>query len=408
MARLMAQTMKSMIPLLAVALLMGLTGAASAVVLEGTGIATIRGGDMDAARAEARKAALRDVSLQYDARISSEDTMEEGRITNSRLTVASSARASNVQIIDERQVGGALRITLRAEVSEENGNCQVGEAANLRKRVAVTGFTVQDPDQTRHGRLDDAGEVLPQMLQAGLQDQGNLQVLKAATTQLYPDVVNAPTKRQFDNRLTNVTEVARELGAQFVVAGVIRDIGVENPSAWGSSVLHKIGRGLGATNQDRRFVADLMIFDGFSGSPVYQKRFETRGRWNASKGASVGFGSVAFMDTEYGGAVGGLIQNMGAEIQSALACQPFMTRITRVEGQRVTLESGATSGLRPGDTLELYRSYAHFDSLGATPELKDADTEVTLDSVFPEYANGLIPQYGALENVQRGDIAIVW
>lgn len=74
----------------------------------------------------------------------------------------------------------------------------------------------------------------------------------------------------------------------------------------------------------------------------------------------------------------------------------------------MTLESGATSGLRPGDSLKLYRSATHFDSLGATPELKDADIEVTLDSVFPEYANGLIPQYGALENIQRGDIAIIW
>lgn len=404
----MAGTMTLMFRLLVAFLLLGLSPAAVAVTLEGTGIATIRGGDLDAAREEARKAALRDVSLQYDARIRSEDTVQDGRITNSRLTVASSARASNVQVIDEQQVGNALRVTVRAEVSDEAGNCHVGEAANLKKRVAVTGFTVQDPDQTRHGRLDDAGEVLPQMLQSGLQSQGNLQVLKAATTQLHPDVVNAPTSRGFDNRLSNVVKVARELGAQFVVTGVIRDIGVENPSAWGSSVLHKIGRGLGASNQSRRFVADLMIFDGFSGSPVYQKRFETRGRWDAGKGESVGFGSVAFRDTEFGQAVGEEVTAMGDEIRSALACQPFMTRVTRVEGQKVTIESGATSGLRPGTSLELYRSYAHFDSPGATPELLDADTEVTLDNVFPEYASGLIPEHGALENIQRGDIAIIW
>lgn len=402
--------MMKMLPakLLAILLLLTLAGTSGAVVLEGTGIATIRGGDLDSAREDARKAALRDVALQYDARIRSEDTVEEGRITNSRLTVASSARARNVKIIDERQVGNALRVTITAEVSEEDGNCHVGEAANLKKRVAVTGFAVQHPDQARYGRLDDAGEVLPQMIQARLQDGGNFQVLKAATTQLYPDATNAPTARQFDNRLTNVTQVARELGAQFVVAGVIRDIGVEDPSAWGSSVLHKIGRGLGATSRERRFVADLMVFDGFSGSPVYQKRYDTRGTWNTGVGESVGFGSPGFLATGYGDAVDRVLDQMRGDIQNALSCQPFMTRITRVEGTRVTLESGATSGLRPGDSLKLYRSATHFDSLGATPELKDADIEVTLDSVFPEYANGLIPQYGALENIQRGDIAIIW
>lgn len=381
---------------------------AHAVMLEGTGIATIRNGDLETARAEARRAALRDVALQYDARISSQDTLQDGRITDSRLTLSSSARTSNVQVLDERQLGNTLRITLRAEVSDNPNTCQVGEAASLKKRVAVTGFTLQQPQQARLGQLDNAGQMLPHMLQAGLQAEGNLQVLRASGTQLYPDVMNAPTHQQFDNRLSNVIEVSRELGAQFVVAGVIRDIGVENPSAWNTSVLHKIGRGLGATNTERRFIADMMIFDGFSGSPVYQKRFETRGRWNAGKGKSAGFGSAGFLETDYGQAVADLIEQMRADIQGALACQPFMTRITRVEGTKVTIESGATAGLRPGDSLKLYRSYSHFDSPNATPELLNADIEVTLDNVFPEYANGLIPQYGALENIQRGDIAIVW
>ena len=66
--------------LLATLLLLTPVVPASAVVLEGTGIATIRGGDMDTAREEAHKAALRDVALQYDARIRSEDTVEEGNL----------------------------------------------------------------------------------------------------------------------------------------------------------------------------------------------------------------------------------------------------------------------------------------------------------------------------------------
>ena len=404
----MTTTMTLTIRTLMLLLLVFFTAFAHAARLEGTGIATIRGGDVEAARAEARKAALRDVALQYDARISSQDTVRDGRITDSELTVSSRARATNVQVLDERQVDSTLRITLSAEVSDNAGRCHAGEAAGLRKRVAVTGFTLQQPEQARLGRLDDAGQMLPHRLQVGLQDQGNLQVLRASSTQLYPDVANAPTIQHFDNRLSNVIDVAREMGAQFIVAGVIRDIGVENPSAWNTSVLHRIGRGLGATNTERRFVADMMIFDGFSGSPVYQKRYQTRGRWDAGKGQSAGFGSAGFMETNYGRAVTDLVTQMRDDIQQALACQPFMTRITRVEGTKVTIASGATAGLRPGDTLALYRSYSHFDSPDATPELLEADIEVTLDSVFPEYANGLIPQYGSLENIQRGDIAIIW
>lgn len=393
---------------LTLAVLLGISFAASAVTLEGTGIATIHGGDLDAARAAAREAAIRDVALQRDVRVSSEETVLNGRITDSQLTVSSRAQISHVEVVDERRVGNALRVTVRAQVSDREGSCQAGDASSLRKRVAVTGFTLQQPEQARLGGLDDAGQMLPQWLQSGLQAQGNLQVLKASGTQLYPDVMNAPTSQQFNNRLTNVIDVSRELGAQFVVAGVIRDIGVEDPSAWNTSVLHSIGRGLGASNTERRFIADMMIFDGFSGSPVYQKRFQTRGRWDAGRGQSSGFASAGFLETPYGQAVADLVTQMRNDIQGALACQPFMTRITRVEGTKVTLASGATAGLRPGDTLALYRSYSHFDSPDATPELLEADIEVTLDNVFPEYANGVIPQYGALENIQRGDIAIIW
>lgn len=404
----MATKMTLKIRMIALIVLLGGSLTAGAAVLEGTGIATIRGGDMEAARAEAREAAVRDVALQRDVRVASEETVLNGRITDSQLTVSSRAQITNVQVVDERQIGNSLRVTIRAQVSERANNCEAGEAADLKKRVAVTGFSIQQPQQARLGNLDDAGQMLPHMLQTGLQAEGNLQVLRASSTQLYPDVANAPTSRHFDNRLSNVIDVAREMGAQFVVAGVIRDIGVENPAAWNTSVLHKIGRGLGATNTERRFIADMMIFDGFSGSPVYQKRFQTRGRWDASKGKSSGFGSAGFLETAYGQAVNDLVGQMRNDIQGALACQPFMTRITRVEGQKVTLASGATAGLRPGDTLALYRSYSHFDSPDATPELLEADIKVTLDNVFPEYANGLIPQYGSLENIQRGDIAIIW
>ena len=58
------------------ALLVIACGGAQAVVLEGVGHATIYNDDVDSARQEAKKAALRDVSLQYEARISSRDTME--------------------------------------------------------------------------------------------------------------------------------------------------------------------------------------------------------------------------------------------------------------------------------------------------------------------------------------------
>lgn len=388
--------------------LLAFAGLAQAVVLEGVGHGTIHNGDLEAARSEARQAALRDLALQYEARVSTRDTMENGVVTESHMQVAANARAQNSRVVDEYRSGNLLRVTVRAEVSAGQGSCSAGEAARLRKRVAVTGFPLLYPDQARIGRLDDAGEILPQQLQSRLRAGERLQVLGATTTRLFDDLLNAPTQQQNDNSLTNVVQVARELGAQFVVTGVIRDLGVADPSAWGTSVLDRMQRGIGAVDQNRRFAVDVMIYDGFSGSPVYQRRFATSGDWNAGPGASDGFGSEGFKQTAYGQSVTSTLDEMANAVTSALACQPFMTRITRVDGNRVTLASGATAGLRPGDQLNLYRSAQYLDSLGGTPELTDTRLSVTLNNVHPDFSNGRMPQFGAQVNIQRDDIAIIW
>lgn len=381
---------------------------AQAVVLEGVGHASIYNGDLEAARAEARKAAIRDLSLQYEARVSTHDTMENGVITDSQVRLDSSTRARNVRIIDEYQSGNLLRVVVRGDISESGGQCGTGEASRLKKRVAVTGFPMLYPDQARIGRLDDAGEILPQQLQQELMAQGSFQVFGATTSRMFTDLLNAPTVQQGNNRLTNVLQLAREMGVQFVVTGVIRDLGVADPSAWGTSVLDRMQRGIGAVDQRRRFGVDLMVFDGFSGSPVYQQRFETAADWNAGPGSVAGFGSAGFQKTAYGQSVSDVIGKMATAVTEALACQPFMTRVARVDGHSVTLESGATAGLRPGDELKLYRSARYFDSLDESPELQDSHVSVTLDKVQPRFSRGRMPQLGGLVNIQRDDIAILW
>ena len=216
--------------------LMSLMLAASvhAVILEGVGHASIHDDDLASARAEARNAAMRDLALQYEAQVNTSDTMENGVLTQSRMRLASSAKARNVKVIDEHRSGNLLRVTVRGDISAGTASCEGGEAARLKKRVAVTGFPLLYPDQARVGRIDDAGEILPQLLQQGLRETGSLQVFSTTSTRLFADLLNAPTMQEGGNRLTNVIQVAREMGVQFVVTGVIRDIGVADPAAWGS------------------------------------------------------------------------------------------------------------------------------------------------------------------------------
>ncbi|OZB13991.1 MAG: hypothetical protein B7X58_08570, partial [Marinobacter sp. 34-60-7] len=228
---------------------------AQAVVLEGVGHGTIVEGNLDQARADARQAAMRDLALQYDATVSTEDTLENGELTHSHTQLSAMAQVRNATIVDEYRSGNLLRVTVRAELaSAEAGSrgssCNAGDAAGLRKRVAVTGFPILHTEQGGNRSLDDASEQLPQALVARLQERGQLQVLGATGLKLFNDPQNAPTSRTNlgTNHLTNVVQVARELGAQFVVSGVIRDMGLNDPDAWGSSIFARMQRSAGAVD----------------------------------------------------------------------------------------------------------------------------------------------------------------
>ena len=379
-----------------------------AAVVEGVGHASIHNGDIDSARAQARQAAMRDMALQYEVRISNSDTVENGVLTHSRLRVTSDVSARDVQVVDEFLSGQSLRLTLRAEMTTQQGSCSHGVASTLKKRVAMTGFSLLYPDHARVGRLDDAGEMLPQQLQARLREAGSVQILAATNLRMYGDLLNAPTAQQDDNRLTNVRQLARELGAQFVVSGVIRDLDVADPAAWNTSVFGTLKRSAGAVDQSRRFIAGMVIYDGFSGAPVYQQRFSAREQWNAGPGSAKGFASAGFAQTDYGKAVAQVMDDMARSVTDALNCQPFMTRISRVDGELATIESGATSGLRPSTTLQVYRSAQYFEALNATPELTETGVNITLNNVHPEFASGKLSAHGGQTNIQQDDIAVVW
>lgn len=392
-------------------LLLATAGVARAVELEGVGHASIQQGNLDQAREQARKAAMRDLALQYGAQVDTRDTLENGVLTESRTQVAASAQLHNARIVDESVHGNRMRVTVRARLSQPDAGagCSAGDAADLGKRVAITGFPIVYPGQARLGRIDDAGEVVSRQLQDRLTASGlPVQVYGAAYNRMFGDLLDAPTAPAGGNRLSNVLPVAREMGVQFVVTGVIRDLSVSEPSAWGTSVLTRMQRSIGTLDQSRRFVVDLMMFDGFSGAQIFRQQFAASGVWDVAPGVSGGFAAPEVQKTAYGQAVAGVIADMADAVSGVLACQPFMTRVVRVQGADITLASGAAAGLRPGDELNLYRSARYFDSLGGTPELTDAKVSVTLDSVHPDFSRGRMSRTGGEVNIQQDDIAIVW
>ena len=290
----------------------------------------------------------------------------------------------------------------------EQAPCPGSHAVQLRKRVAVTAFPLVKKDDATIGGLQDVQRKLPQRLHKHLADEARVLPLSATDRRLFTSVADAPTQRQPDNSLTRAAELTRAMDVQFVVTGVVRDMGVADAGSWGTSKLRQWGRALGGGDRGRRFVVDLFVYDGLSGALVLDKRFETEGEWGFEPSRRVGFGTHEFDRSDYGANVNEVIAQMANKVSDTVACQPFMAEVQRVDEARIRIASGAESGLRPGDELALYRSQSFMDQRGANPELRDTGHRMVLQQVQPQYASGELPIEGLRMNVQRGDVVVVW
>lgn len=382
-------------------------GEARAEWVRATGQSLVEFGDEQQALARAKDEALREAAFRRQARVASEETVENGVLTDSRLTVSSEARARDVRIISERFEGDYALVTIEADMVE-SGLCEGSAAQGLRKRVAVSGFPLVHPSGAELGSLYDAERMLPEYLYQRLLAGDSVEPLAITQRQLYTDVRNAPTVAEADNALHRSSALAQELDVQFVVSGVIRDLGPVDPGAWGTSILDGWKRGLGVGNRDRRFALDLVVHDGFSGSPIMERRYQTHAEWNAAKTASIGFMSPGFLQTAYGQAVKTLLDQAASEIGSELRCQPFMTRISRVDGDQIYVNAGAASGLRPGQAMSIYRRFEFLDAPGSGYELQPTQTQLEIDQVHPEFARGRLPVQAGQRNIQKEDVAIIW
>lgn len=301
-----------------------------------------------------------------------------------------------------------LRRFQQAPALEDGSACSDRDTRRFRKRVAITRFPLLDTDGAVLGRLDNVVRALPRMLSDQLGARDTLLMHQAFDRRLYDRAVNTPTVQARDRHLTRASELTRAMGVQFVISGVVHDIGVEDPQAWGTSVVSWLGRGLDAANQQRRLIVELFVYDGLSGVMVMSERLAVRGKWDQAREADVGFATPAFFETRFGQRIGERVAELADEMAVNLECQPFIASVERVENERIRISAGADSGLRPGQTMELLRAERYLDQPQAYPSLRPTGETLEIQQVQPRFSSGQLPVEGGRINVQRGDRVVIW
>lgn len=368
------------------------------------------------AKSAALDDAMRQASLRAGAQISSTQLMKKGVVTEDSVQVRSQAQLDNVKVLWEQQRDGLYEVAIRANVQPE-ALCP-SSTQRYRKAVAVAGFGLAKPTQATLGQLQNIEQDLPRVLLNTLNHRGGLHAMDASRVSLYSDPRRAPSSNNQQRHLTTSVALATELGAQYVISGVVRDLSTlgdvsvegapstdfqRNKARWLSLV------GLDTQPVQRQFVLDVFVHDGLSGALLFQRSYQTEGEWTLPVQQNVSFASPAFWSSPYGGNVRNVLTRVVDEVDEVLRCQPFMARIVKAKGKRLHIEASAGAGIRPGDRFQVYRTGTFYNlDLEARTELSDMATEVVVKQVQPQFIIAEMSRSAAYLAIQRDDMIIAW
>ncbi|MEO9275674.1 flagellar assembly protein T N-terminal domain-containing protein [Marinomonas sp. 5E14-1] len=369
------------------------------------GEAIIYNDDIADARYRATQQAIKQAVLESGSRVNVKDALNNGEL-ESNIEIRSSGHVQRASILSEEVNGDFLSLIARIEVTPDS-QCSSGPTSYYRKTVGVTGFELQNPQQARLGELSNIARELPKHLADEINKQGYIRAITATNIAIYPDLINAPSSTNFDGSLTNVTRISEQLGVQYIVSGVIRDIGeiyLRQPNNKDAKDLLDEG-----IDKERSFIVDIYIYDGFSGALLFEHRYNEIGNWDILDHARIGFGSAKFWTVHYGRVVQQTLKESALDTSEQLRCQPFMANIFRTEGNKIHIAAGSLSGIKQGDTFNVYRRYEVFNQRQSTQtQLNNANISVTITQVQPNFSIGELVVDAHILNVQQQDVVIAW
>ena len=373
-------------------------------MVEAIGSAPVQGA-ISHVRSQALKDAMHQASLRASAQVRSTALLSKGVMAQDDVQVRSTAQLRNVEVLWEEQTDGLYEVGIRAEVAAD-AMCPASEQ-RYRKAVAVAGFGLAQPQQATVGQLQNVEQDLPRVLVNSLNNSGAVHALDATRISLYQDPRRAPSKETAQQRLTTSVALATQLGAQYVVSGVVRDLSLadraSNAGEWRARL------GLPEASRPRQFVMDVFVHDGLSGAMLFQRSYSAVGQWNAPSVQAVGFGSPQFWQTGYGKEVRQVLQGAVADVNEVLRCQPFMARIVQARGNRLHIEASAGAGIRPGDKFQVYRTGTFYNlDLEPRTELTDMATEIVVKQVQPQFVIAEMKLSAERLAIQRDDMVIAW
>jgi hypothetical protein len=303
--------------------------------VEATGSAAVVNGAELMAREQAIQNAMRQAAVQTAAEVDSTATINSNVLVIESARVNAAGSVEDVRVINEWREDDLIFVRIRAHVPKGKIR-KASPAARYRKKVAVMQFEILHRTQTHD--LVNIERSLPQELIRRLEASNN-----------YIGVDATPylaAKIEAGYRLDNpevYAKLANDLGAQIIISGVIRDMGVQDSWIW--------------LNKRRQLEIELFIHDGLSGARIARHRFsesvKQAGYFEGDSGAL--FSNAHFISTKFGQALDLVLTRQVEMIHEDLEQLPFSARVVEVDGNQIFFDAGGISLVKVGDVLMTYR-----------------------------------------------------
>jgi hypothetical protein len=279
---------------------------------------------------------------------------------------------------------------IRAYVEEDtSGNVQGVLDSRYLRKVAVTQFAVSDRSQI----VDMPGieASLPQELMRRL--TLDRQIIGVDGTQYLVPESSEPYGGLGQTPRQLIVQLADRLGAQFILTGTIRDMGVTKHPLW---------------VRLRHVELETQLWDGISGTIISQERV------NASVRQGLPFTfpttqpalSDKFFAAPIGKQINLLLNELATHIADSVHRLPFMARVIKTEGTTIYFDVGAISQLKVGDVFMAYKLSAEplqdvnkqiFFGYEETPA-----SSIVIKKVQPRFSVGVLE--GGNTRLYAGDV----
>lgn len=365
----------------------------SAQWFQATANSAIINNDIEQAREQAIKKAVKDALLFSGGAISSLQQVNQGVLIENKLMLNSGGEIKSLNIIEETQKNQLLTVTIKVNIVAKEEQC-IG--SQFPKSMVVSRFAMHVPQQTVDGQIYDLHKKVSETFFNQLSLAPNLFNIRR--------YIDTPLKlgEKYNNRnLTNTLKsLSAQVDSQFVIFGEINDLSVKFESK--NSLSYWI------SNPDRHFYMTVYLYDALQGKLLFSKQYRQKATWQYGKEENVDLNSKQFWDRQYGQAILSSLAEANTDISQRIQCVVPKSRVVAVTSDSVQINLGIKNGLQPGTIIELAYSSNFKDQFGI--ERQSATVSTQAMKVVEVYADSAVlvtfDDY-PLSNIQINDIATI-